>query len=62
MNKAYRNQAEARTFITGNNESDGSSVDIHYSTIAALLYLPLYSNGEMPVIFLNTSLKAFVSE
>ena len=31
-------------------------------TAASLLYLTLYSNGDMPVIFLNTSRKAFGSE
>ncbi len=29
---------------------------------ASLLYLLLYSSGDTPVIFLNTSLKAFTSE
>ena len=30
-------------------------------TLASLLYLPLYSRGDIPVIFLNTSRKAFTS-
>ena len=31
-------------------------------TVASLLYLLLYSNGDIPVIFRNTSRKALTSE
>jgi hypothetical protein len=63
MKPGVERQATASVTHRGRIFKTTASFSRHRSqTTASLLYLLLYSNGDMPVTFLNTSRNAFTSE